>query len=151
MTGLWEMAFGTRDHQPGEWQGATVIDHAQHQRNTAATDGTAIHNQNQRLTGQGRQNQLGERQQVGSIAALLVLNPPMKLLDPAGRLGALAGCLAGNLGQLRVLGSDDTTDQGCQGIEMLLAMTTPVRWQCLQQRLFYGTIPAIRVAHSGFS
>ena len=49
------MPLGALAHAPRQRQGASLIDHMEHQRRTAAAHDTAIHHQHERLYGYMRQ------------------------------------------------------------------------------------------------
>ena len=145
------MTFGAADDQPAERQGAPVIDHTQHQGQAAAPDHTPVHHQLNGLGCQSRQQFLGDRQKPAIDGLAVVFEPAAKAIDDALLLRAIAGRMVGDVRQVRVPPARQPTDQGHQRIEMLLPLSARTRLVELHDCLFYGTIPAIRVAHGGSS
>ena len=125
--GLGEMALRRGDDDPAERQGAAVVDHAHHQRQAAAPDGAAIHDQLDRLVGERLEQRLGDGQEPAVHGLGLVLEEAPEALDQAFLGRAVAGGVVGDGGQVGVPAADQPADQGDQGVEMLLAMAGRTR------------------------
>src|SRR6185503_17870269 len=143
----WEMTFGSFDDQPAERQGTTVVDHTQHQGQTATTDSTAIHHDLDRLSSQGCEQLLSDRQKPAIKCVAVVLQETSEAPDQRFLAGAVARSVIGNDRQVGMSAASQSTDQGRQGIEMFFTMTSWARLIELHNGLFYGTIASIRITH----
>src|SRR6266508_3910530 len=151
MHGHTQMTFGPANDYPAERQGTPVIDHTQHQGNAAAPDHTAVDHQLDRLCRQRLQQLLRHRQKPAVDRLAVVFEPAAKAIDDTLLFGATAGGMVGDRGQVRVSPASQPTDQGHQGIQLLLALSARAWLIELHDRALYGTIPSIRVAQGGFS
>ncbi len=143
---LGEMALASFNDNPGQRQGAAVVEHTDHQGDTAATDDAAIHNDRQWLLGQTGQ-QRGRNGQKPVLQCLaVVFEPAPKSHDQAFLGRRPCWCMIRNRGEMGAVATNQPTDHGHQGPEM--AQPLP-RWRRnrLQKCPFYGTIAAMSVAH----
>jgi hypothetical protein len=144
---LGKMAFLSTHNQPAQRQRTPVIDHTQHQGDAATSDDTAIHHKLERLLGQCLQQVLCDGQKPAIDSLAVVFEEAAKAINETFLFGAMTGRVVSDDGQVGVLATTQTADQGDQGIEVLFLMPTGARLVKLHNTLFYGTIPAIRVAH----
>jgi hypothetical protein len=114
MEGFGEMSLRTFPDLPHQWQGSTLVDYMEHQGDTPTPHDAPIHHQDERLQRQTCQQDLGERDKIYFLRAMVVLEPSRKAFGPAFGLGTI-GHVRGNVGQLRALAPDDATDQRGEG------------------------------------
>jgi site-specific DNA recombinase len=144
---LREVPFRALDHDPSERQGTAMIDHTQHQGDTAASHNTPIHDKCERLLCQIREQGLGDRQEPAVNGLPIVLEPAAEASDQTFLVGAMRRSMISDGGKMGTLSSSQTTDQGDEGVEVAFLMTGGARLIELQEILLYGTIAAVRVTH----
>jgi hypothetical protein len=93
---LREVAFLALDHNPGERQGTSVIDHTEHQRDTAAANDTTIHHEREWLLRQRCQQGLGHGQKPAVQRVVVVLEPALETLAETFLVGAMTGRMIGD-------------------------------------------------------
>ena len=127
MSLLGQVTFLALDHEPAERQGATMIDHTQHQADTAASDHAAIHDQKQRLLGKIGEQGFGNGQKPGFGGLPLVLEEAAEASDEAFLVGTVGGGMVGDGRKMGALGANEATDEGDEGVEMAFLMTSGMR------------------------
>ena len=148
---LRKMPFRRGHDHPTERQGTAMVDHTHHQRQAAASHHAAIHDQVDGRVRERVQQFLGNWQKPTVDGMGITLKKAPKAFDKTFLRRAIAGGVVGDRGQVGMLAAGQTADQGHQSIEMFFAMPSRTRLIELHDRLFYGTIAAIRVAQNGSS
>lgn len=141
------MAFLAFDDDPGQRQGSSMVDDADHEGDAATTDDAAINGHEHRLVGQVLQQRLGDRQKPAIQRVRVVFEPAPEACDDTFLGGSSAGRMISDRGQVCAVTAGQAADQGDQRIQMAFAMAGERR-QALHQGSFYGSLAAIRVTHN---
>ncbi len=140
------MAFVLGDDQPGEGQGPSVVDEADDEGETTATNGTAVDHEDHGAVREALEQCLREGQSIALRSHAGIGQPALESLDTALALGGV-GQFAGDGGEVGLAAADDATDQRGKGHEVARLPGGQRGWIELQQRVTYGTISSQAIAH----